>query len=264
MRLRKAARIILIGAPGVGKGTQAVRLLESFPQLATISSGELLRNNVKKQTPLGIKVASTMSIGQLVPDSIIVRLILLELQTRGWLFPSTDSSSLVLSNTSGSRDTDISTNRSSFPDKASPIQTSDDPSASFILDGFPRSLNQARELDQVIPINLVVYLKTPTSKILERIAGRLVHAPSGRVYNTTFNKPKVDGIDDLTGGVLTKRDDDQLETWKTRLEQFESTSRPLLDYYADKGLLWEVEGTSSDEITPQLLSEVVRRFGENE
>ena len=103
-------------------------------------------------------------------------------------------------------------------------------------------------------------LKTPFEAILERIAGRWVHAPSGRVYNTTFNAPKVPGKDDVTGEPLTKRSDDDEETWKTRLKKFEETSEPLLDHYARKGVLWKVEGKSSDEITPKLFSEFERRF----
>ena len=143
-------------------------------------------------------------------------------------------------------------------------QTSDDPSASFILDGFPRTASQASQLDTLIPINLVVSLKTPFSTILERIAGRWVHAPSGRVYNTTFNAPRVPGKDDVTGEQLTKRADDDEETWLNRLKKFEETSEPLLEHYSKKGVLWEVQGNSSDEITPVLFREFERRFGGGE
>lgn len=96
--------------------------------------------------------------------------------------------------------------------------------------------------------------------ILERIAGRWVHAPSGRVYNTTFNPPITPGKDDVTGEPLTKREDDCEVTWKARLEKFEETSKPLLEHYADKGILWEVQGNSSDEISPKLFEEFGKRF----
>ncbi|TVY51909.1 GTP:AMP phosphotransferase, partial [Lachnellula suecica] len=138
--------------------------------------------------------------------------------------------------------------------------TSNDPTASFILDGFPRTASQATQLDALIPINLVVSLRTPTEVILSRIAGRWTHAPSGRVYNTTFNAPKVPGRDDVTGEKLVKREDDKEETWIKRLRKFEETSEPLLEHYARKGVLWEVEGGSSDEISPKLFGEVERRF----
>jgi len=95
---------------------------------------------------------------------------------------------------------------------------------------------------------------------MSRIAGRWVHAPSGRVYNTTFNAPNVEGKDDITGEALTKRADDDEETWHARLKKFEETSEPLLEHYAKKGVLWEVEGNSSDEISPALFEEFQRRF----
>lgn len=133
-------------------------------------------------------------------------------------------------------------------------------SASFILDGFPRTAAQASTLDSLIPVNFVVHLLTPPSVILSRIASRWVHEPSGRVYNTTFNAPKVAGKDDVTGEPLTQRKDDSIDTWKQRLHKFEETSKSLLDHYDRKGCLWRVEGNSSDEITPKLFTEIERRF----
>ncbi|KAL3425425.1 GTP:AMP phosphotransferase, mitochondrial [Phlyctema vagabunda] len=270
MRLRRAARIILVGAPGVGKGTQAERLLQRFPQLSAISSGDLLRQNVKNQTPLGIKAESTMKSGALVPDAMILRLILHELKTRGWLFPPSASDTLTLNSVSEAAaasgqdfDTDRFVEQPSLAQTFPPPQTSDDPSASFILDGFPRTADQATSLDSLIPINLVVSLKTPFSVIMERIQGRWVHQPSGRVYNTTFNKPKVDGKDDITGEPLSKRPDDDETIWKERLRKFEETSEPLLEHYARKGVLWEVAGNSSNEISPKLWSEFEKRFAES-
>ncbi|KAB8213817.1 adenylate kinase-domain-containing protein [Aspergillus novoparasiticus] len=227
-QLSKAARIILIGAPGVGKGTQTERLLAKFPQLASISSGDLLRENVRKKTPLGLKAEAAMQAGNLVPDSLILELISSEFQSKGWLSTSSSSS--------------ISTN------------------ASFILDGFPRTATQASSLETLVPINFVVQLVTPPSIILSRIASRWVHEPSGRVYNTDFNTPKVPGKDDITGEPLTQREDDSIDTWKQRLRKFEETSEPLLQHYERKGCLWRVEGNTSDEISPQLFAEVEKRF----
>ena len=177
-----------------------------------------------------------MASGSLVPDDMILRLILSELKSKSWL-PSTSSLS-----------------------DASPQVPSDLPSASFILDGFPRTSHQAQKLDSLISVNWVASLITPANIILGRIADRWVHAPSGRVYNTGFNKPKVDGRDDVTGEKLVKRDDDKEETWKARLKKFEETSEPLLEHYDKKGVLWKVEGNSSDEISPRLFQEFERRF----
>ena len=106
----------------------------------------------------------------------------------------------------------------------------------------------------------MVSLITPIEIILGRIAERWVHAPSGRVYNTGFNAPKVEGRDDVTGERLTKRADDDEETWRTRLRKFDETSEPLLDHYERKGCLWAVRGNSSDEISPKLFREFEKRF----
>jgi adenylate kinase len=206
-----------------------------------------------------------MRSGALVPDAMILRLILHELNARGWLSNPGGTQPMTLSSTGVMHqdfDNDLFVEQPSLA-QCSP-QSSDDPSASFILDGFPRTASQASQLDALIPINLVVSLKTPFSIILERIAGRWIHAPSGRVYNTTFNAPRVPGRDDVTGEPLTKREDDDEATWKARLKKFEETSEPLLEHYAKKGVLWEVQGNSSDEISPVLFGEFERRFGGGE
>ncbi|KAK2765384.1 hypothetical protein FQN54_008230 [Arachnomyces sp. PD_36] len=241
-QLQKAARIILVGAPGVGKGTQTERLISRFPQLVSISSGDLLRENVRKKTPLGLKAESIIQAGNLVPDPVILDLISAELASKGWLSPSTKA---AVSSAAGSQ-----------PAQAASTSAS----ASFILDGFPRTAAQALSLEKLVPINLVVHLLTPPAVIISRITSRWVHEPSGRVYNTGFNAPKVAGRDDVTGEPLIQRQDDSVDTWKQRLSKFEETSRPLLDHYENKGCLVRVEGNSSDEISPKLFAEIEKRF----
>lgn len=177
-----------------------------------------------------------MKAGDLVPDDMILKLILNELKAKRWVSVATSVSDAL------------------------PAEPSDDPEASFILDGFPRTATQAARLDALIPINLVVSLITPVDIILSRIASRWVHAPSGRVYNTDFNAPKVEGEDDITREPLSKRPDDDEETWKQRLKKFDETSQPLLDHYDKKGVLWTVNGNSSDEISPRLFAEFEQRF----
>jgi len=206
-----------------------------------------------------------MKTGDLVPDSMILRLILNELKTRGWL--KTES---VLPYQVNYSSLGISTNFEEPPED-DPYVTgpmpphkynySNSPYASFVLDGFPRTASQAESIDDLIPINLVVHLDTPSEVILDRIRDRVVHAPSGRVYNLTFNPPKVEGKDDITGEPLTRRDDDDPEVWKTRLANHEKTSMPLLEHYDKMGVLWCVKGNSSDDISPQLFKEFARRFG---
>lgn len=277
MRLRKAARVILVGAPGVGKGTQSERLLSRFPQLSAISSGDLLRHNVKKRTPLGIHVEKTMKSGGLVSDDLILRLITNELGHRGWLAGVQDN--LVAFSRSPPAGAQPITMAAGEPPSTQGLDSlmlpldinpnagatlssraSDDPSASFLLDGFPRTAVQAESLEDVVPINWVVSLKTPFDVVMERIASRWVHEPSGRVYNTSFNPPKTAGFDDITGDKLVRRADDDEATYRARFKKFEETSEPLLEHYAKKGVLWEVKGMSSDEITPKLFREFERKF----
>ncbi|OCK83833.1 P-loop containing nucleoside triphosphate hydrolase protein [Lepidopterella palustris CBS 459.81] len=262
MALSRAARIILVGAPGVGKGTQTERLMKRYPDLSSISSGDLLRKNVREKTPLGIQAEHKMKAGVLVPDAMILRLILNELTNRGWLTSDTIRPYTVYAS-SFDMDQDDTVDSVFIPSplRAQKYNYSDSPSASFILDGFPRTAAQASQLDELIPINFVVNISTPADIIIDRICNRWVHAPSGRVYNTTFNPPQVEGIDDITGEPLTRRDDDDPKVWKARLKGFEETSLPLLEHYDKLGVLWTVKGNSSDEITPRLFAEFGRRFG---
>ncbi|KAF2482354.1 adenylate kinase-domain-containing protein [Neohortaea acidophila] len=207
--------MIIVGAPGVGKGTHTERLLNRYPQLSSVSSGDLLRENVRKKTRIGKEAEALMNRGELVPDNVILRLI------RNALHPDT----------------------------------------SFILDGFPRNAQQAAQLDKLIPINLAIHVHTPFEIIMDRITNRWVHPPSGRTYNTTFNPPKVEGKDDATGEKLVQRDDDKPEVWKARLSQFEESAKPLLQHYEKMGVLWRVEGNSSDEISPKIFEEFDKKFG---
>lgn len=252
MQLKQAARVILIGAPGVGKGTQTERLLSRFPQLQSISTGDLLRNNVKQRTALGIQAETVMKAGGLVDDSVMLRLISNELRTRGWLAAP---ASAVMNATSEA----VQDGRD-VTDEPPLSRPSEDPSASFILDGYPRTPVQATTLDTIVPINLAISLTTPFSVILDRISSRWVHEPSGRVYNTDFHAPRVPGKDDITGEPLTQRADDNLEVYSKRLQRFKETSEPLLEHYAKKGVLIEVDGMSSDEISPKLFDEFEKIF----
>jgi adenylate kinase len=202
-----------------------------------------------------------MKAGALVPDSMILRLIVNELTTRGWIRDSTLRPYAVYA--SSSEVEEMTVDSVSIPSaiKTSKYTYSDHPGASFILDGFPRTATQAIQLNDIVPINMVVSINTPSEIIIDRICNRWVHAPSGRVYNTTFNAPKVEGKDDITGEPLTRRADDDPEVWKQRLQSFRENTEPLLEHYDKAGLLWTVNGNSSDEITPQIFSEFGKRFG---
>ena len=113
----------------------------------------------------------------------------------------------------------------------------DDCNNGFILDGFPRNIEQAKSLDQAgVSIDLVIYLKILEEQIIERMSGRRIHLASGRSYHTTFNPPKVDGKDDLTGEDLIQRSDDKPDVIKKRLEVYFNETEPMLDFYKNKDI----------------------------
>lgn len=122
----------------------------------------------------------------------------------------------------------------------------------WLLDGFPRTIEQADKLADAEQLDAVLNLVVPHDVIIDRVKGRWVHLASGRVYNTDFNKPKVPFKDDVTGEPLVQRDDDKPETVKKRLEIYENFSKPLIEYYAKKKLLVEFEGRTSNEIWPKV------------
>lgn len=129
---------------------------------------------------------------------------------------------------------------------------------SWLLDGFPRTPEQAEFLWNFQPVDAVINLVVPHHIIIERTRGRWVHLASGRVYNTDFNKPKVPYHDDVTGEPLVQRDDDQPETVRKRLEIYAELTKPLTEYYRQRGLLHEFAGNTSDEIWP-LVQQYLRK-----
>ncbi|KAF9426532.1 hypothetical protein BGZ76_002724 [Entomortierella beljakovae] len=214
-------RLLLIGSPGSGKGTQSVRIQQNF-DVETISSGDLLRKNIMEKTEIGKIAAMQMQDGKLVSDDIIVKLIDSELNKHGaeqsWLldgFPRTMSQAATLDNTL-------------------------------------QAVNQ--------PLNLVIHLDVPEEVILQRIMDRWVHIPSGRVYNMTYNPPKRAGFDDVTGEPLERRLDDNPDTFKTRLQNHHELTEPLLDYYRHREILVSLSGNTSDEIYPQIRELLQSRF----
>ncbi|CAK5277397.1 unnamed protein product [Mycena citricolor] len=225
--------------PGAGKGTLSSRLVKKYTGITTISTGDLLRQHIAERTDIGREAEEIVAQGKLLPDEVMLK--------------------VVTSQLDGLRN------------------------KHWILDGFPRTLGQGELLDahlgkQGMPLTLVVNLDVPDEVILSRISDRWVHLPSGRVYNVSYNPPKVDGFDDVTGEPLMKRPDDNPETFARRLQQFYASTSPLLAYYAKSAnrrhrlpgttrkqhphqlvfphshtlLLRTLSGSTSDEIWPQL------------
>ena len=186
-------RIILLGMPGAGKGTQA-QIIEEELAIANVSTGAILREVSKSKSDLGQKVQTYLNSGQLVPDEIIIEMLVERI-------------------------------------------SKDDCNNGFILDGFPRNIEQAKSLDQAgVSIDLVLYLKILEEQIIKRMSGRRIHLASGRSYHTTFNPPKVDGKDDLTGEDLVQRSDDKPDVIKKRLEVYFNETEPMLDFYKNKDI----------------------------
>ncbi|APG50858.1 TPA: adenylate kinase [Providencia stuartii] len=198
-------RIILLGAPGAGKGTQAQFIMEKFgvPQ---ISTGDMLRAAVKAGSELGLKAKELMDNGKLVTDELVIALVKERIKQ-------------------------------------------DDCRNGFLLDGFPRTIPQADAMKEAgINVDFVLEFDVPDEIIVERIIGRRVHAPSGRVYHVTFNPPKVENKDDVTGEELTIRKDDQEDTVRKRLVEYHDLTAPLVAYYqkeADAGntKYFKIDGT---------------------
>lgn len=213
-------KLILLGAPGVGKGTQAKFIMEKY-QIPQISTGDMLREAVREGTELGKKVKAVMDSGALVTDEIIIDLVKARIQK-------------------------------------------DDCANGFLFDGFPRTIPQAQALEnQGIEIDRVIEITVLDEEILSRLSGRRVHEPSGRVYHITYNPPKREGFDDLTGEHLIQRDDDQEETIKERLIVYREQTAPLVDFYRQKSEgsdleYHAVDGMGDTENTRDLILSILK------
>jgi len=212
-------RLIILGAPGAGKGTQA-EFLSSKLNIPHISTGDILRENVKNQTELGIKAKEYMDKGLLVPDELVIEIVKDRLQ-KG------------------------------------------DCKQGFLLDGFPRTINQAIVLDNVlnslgVKIDKVLNIEVPDEKILIRMSGRRICKVCGASFHTIYRPPKQEGVCDFCGGELYQRDDDKEETVRKRLEVYHMQTQPLIDFYKQKCIL--VTAIGQEEIADTKI-EVLKVLG---
>lgn len=204
--------MLILGKPGGGKGTISNKILKDFPSVKHLSTGDLLRQHVRDQTSIGLQAKKHMDKGDLVPDEIMIQLVLHD------AFDAHDDTH------------------------------DDSKNQSLLLDGFPRTMEQAVALDKSLQVDLVVDLDVPVDTIVERISDRWIHPNSGRIYNYSYNPPKIHGKDDITNEDLIQREDDKPETVRKRLEAYDKVTAPLIQYYADKGVLKTFKGTQSDVI----------------
>jgi adenylate kinase len=196
--------LILFGPPGAGKGTQAERLQADF-QLPFISTGDMLRTNVKDGTDLGKQAQKYMDAGELVPDDVIVAMVAERLGE-------------------------------------------DDAQDGFILDGFPRTIEQGEALDRQLSelgrrITTALLIEVPDDEVIRRLSGRRVCVKAGHNYHVEFDPPKREGVCDQDGSRLIQRDDDKPEVIENRLKVYHEKTAPLIDFYDEQGLMRRIDGT---------------------
>ncbi|MBN8723240.1 MAG: adenylate kinase [Acidobacteria bacterium] len=205
--------IVMLGAPGAGKGTQARKLQEKF-SLPQISTGDILRQIAKENTPLGSTVREIQALGKLVGDDVLLELV---------------------------------TERTNKKDCTE----------GFVLDGYPRTLNQAKQLSLLAkkhnkPV-FVIEVKVSEEILLNRLTGRRTCSGCGEIYNIYYKPPKHENKCDICESSLTNRSDDKLEAIKSRLEEYKANTAPLIDYYNNINSLISVDGTKlSSEIFDEL------------
>ena len=207
--------IILMGLPGAGKGTQASEIVKKFP-IPHISTGDMFRKAIKDETDLGKEAKSYMDRGELVPDEVTVGIVKERI-------------------------------------------SEDDAKKGFLLDGFPRTIDQAESLSQIMSeldreIAAVINIEVPEEELMNRLTGRRICEKCGTTYHLVFNPPKVDGICDIDGGKLYQREDDNPETVSNRLSVNVKQSKPILEYYNNKGVLKNIDGSKDiDEVTNDVI-----------
>ena len=213
--------IVLFGPPGSGKGTQAKLLAEKYG-IPHISTGDILRGNLNNETKLGLEAKTYMDKGELVPDDLLIGLI---------------------------------KDRLSEPDCAS----------GFLLDGYPRTLPQAEALSKILSeqgknLDVVLNIDVPDEKLLKRLAGRRM-CVCGASYHILFNKPKQEGICDLCGSKLYRRDDDKEEAILNRLDVYKNQTRPLIDHYTQAGVMLTINGAADIEVVFNEICRLLDDFG---
>jgi len=211
-------KIIMLGAPGAGKGTQAVKMAEKYC-IPHISTGDIFRANIKNETELGIKAKAYMDKGQLVPDELVIDLVVDRVKEadceKGYILDG-------------------------FPRTIPQAES------------FDRALKEAGE-----EIDCVVDIEVPDENIIERMSGRRTCPDCGATYHLLHNPTKVDGICDCCGKEIILREDDKPETVRKRLVVYHEQTQPLIDYYDAKGKIFKIDGTQSIEKIFESIVEVL-------
>ncbi|MPW25006.1 adenylate kinase [Alkalibaculum sp. M08DMB] len=214
-------RIVLLGPPGAGKGTQAANIIETY-KVPHISTGDIFRKNLKDGTPLGKKAKEYMDQGLLVPDELVV---------------------------------DLVKDRLTKDDCKSGFMLDGFPRTVFQAEALEVELSK---MD--MKLSVVVNIEVKADLLLKRLTGRRICKSCGATYHVYFNPSKVDKVCDLCGGELYQRDDDKEETVKKRLEVYEEQTQPLIDYYKEKNLLVNIDGEGEiDKVSNDIIESLKER-----
>ena len=217
-------KLIMLGAPGAGKGTQAKKIAAKY-DIPHISTGDIFRANIKNGTELGKKAKTYMDQGLLVPDELVVDLV---------------------------------------ADRVN----QEDCSKGYVLDGFPRTIPQAKVLDEALAglgdaIDYAINVDVPDENIINRMSGRRACLSCGATYHIEHIPPKTEGMCDKCGQPLVLRDDDKPETVKNRLQVYHEQTQPLIDFYSEKGVLKTVDGTVDMKGVFDAIVEILDNAGDN-
>ncbi|MBP5492332.1 MAG: adenylate kinase [Clostridiales bacterium] len=215
-------KLIILGAPGSGKGTMATVLRDSYG-ITHISTGDIFRANIKENTPLGIEAKKYIDAGALVPDEVTISMV---------------------------------------EDRLA----QDDCKNGYLLDGFPRTIAQAEKLDEMLAksgskIDAVIKVDVPAEVIMARVVNRRVCTSCGESYNVVSRPTKVEGVCDVCGKEVIQRDDDKPETVKQRLVTYEENTKPLIDFYEEKGIVISADNSKDPKTAFEQASQALEKKG---
>jgi adenylate kinase len=215
----KTKKLLIMGPPGAGKGTQAANIVSKYG-VCHISTGDMFRSAIKNGTEMGRLAQRYMENGELVPDSVTVGIV------------------------------------------KERLAQADCNEKGFLLDGFPRNLDQAHSLDTILEelgynLDAVINVSVENEILINRIIGRRICRSCGATYHIEFNKPKNEGVCDVCGGELYIRKDDNVDALKVRLDAYHNQTQPLIDFYAERGLIATVNGDTSLENVFKAITDII-------
>lgn len=213
--------LLIMGPAGSGKGTMSKEIVELI-NVPHISTGDMFREAMANETKVGLEAKQYMDQGKLVPDEVTDKLVEERLAQK-------------------------------------------DCENGYLLDGYPRNLHQAKALESITKelnreVDLVINLEVSYEELVKRITGRRLCKNCGAIYHIDFNPPKNEGICDICGGELYQRSDDTEEKLKTRTEEYQNKTKPVIEYYRDKGLVKDINGNPAPDVVRESIKTTLEEF----